>query len=414
MIAEESKRAKVLLSCYACEPNQGSEPGVGWNWTRELSKENDLVVVTRANNQGVIEKHLSELSGRDIEFVYYDLPQWLLALKKWGIINTSLYYAIWQRGIKRKMNVRMPEFDIVHHMTFNMFLCPGYWRPKHAKLILGPLGGGSCVSGGYLSLFGGKAWIQCIRKKIVESWQWVPQLKKTFDRAHLILCANEDTFNLLKPNYLNKCRLHLETGFDQDKIRKESSCSKDNSHFVQVGSIEPRKGWKLTLAAVKILMNEHGIGDIHVNFIGAGPEYQAAIDMAEQLGLSENITFHGNKSLRETQEVLSQARALLFPSVRDTSGNVVLEAMSQGVPVICLNHQGVKEMTDNECAIQIKPENISQTVRDMSSAMKKLYNDEIMARKMGDAGIRRIRKCYTWSAKQEFMKNVYESVLDSK
>ena len=32
------KKKKILLSAYACEPNEGSEPGVGWNWAIELKK----------------------------------------------------------------------------------------------------------------------------------------------------------------------------------------------------------------------------------------------------------------------------------------------------------------------------------------------------------------------------------------
>ena len=47
-----SKKLKVLLSAYACEPNKGSEPGVGWNWLIEIAKLNHKVtVITRSNNK---------------------------------------------------------------------------------------------------------------------------------------------------------------------------------------------------------------------------------------------------------------------------------------------------------------------------------------------------------------------------
>ncbi|AST06080.1 hypothetical protein AF2641_03890 [Anoxybacillus flavithermus] len=52
---------KVLLSAYACEPNRGSEPGVGWNWAIELSKKGyEVWVLTRANNQDVIDNFLAK------------------------------------------------------------------------------------------------------------------------------------------------------------------------------------------------------------------------------------------------------------------------------------------------------------------------------------------------------------------
>ena len=39
---------KILLSAFACAPNTGSEPGVGWRWAIELAKQHEVVVVTDA------------------------------------------------------------------------------------------------------------------------------------------------------------------------------------------------------------------------------------------------------------------------------------------------------------------------------------------------------------------------------
>ena len=48
---------KILAIAYACEPNRGSEPGVGWNWVKLISAISncELSVITRANNQRVID-----------------------------------------------------------------------------------------------------------------------------------------------------------------------------------------------------------------------------------------------------------------------------------------------------------------------------------------------------------------------
>ncbi len=408
------KRTRVLLSCYACEPNQGSEPGVGWNWTKVMSKENDLVVVTRANNQKVIEKNISQLEGQNVEFVYYDLPKWLLVLKKKRILKTSLYYAFWQLGIRRKMKRQLEQFDIVHHMTFNMFLCPGYWRPKKAKLILGPLGGGSCVPEGYLSLFGKKAWVQKIRKIIVNQWRWVPTLKKTFDRADVILCANEDTYRLLEGKYADKLKLHLETGYDGSKIEQHKITSRRKSGFVQIGNIEARKGWRITLLAAHQLVSVRNFSDFKIEFIGSGPEAKEAHRLVIELGLEDVITFHGRKSLAETQEMLKSARALLFPSVRDTSGNVVLEAMSQGVPVVCIAHQGAKEMTDDSCSIRMEPSYVTKSVEYLADAILRFQSDDDLVQRMGESGMERVKSHFTWTSKQVYMQSLYDSLIDNK
>ena len=74
---------KILLSAYACEPNKGSEPGVGWNWAINLTKlGHDVTVLTRKNNKSSINKMIKKNKLKSIKFEYYDLPNWLIFIKK--------------------------------------------------------------------------------------------------------------------------------------------------------------------------------------------------------------------------------------------------------------------------------------------------------------------------------------------
>ena len=67
----------ILVSAYGCEPLKGSEPGVGWNWVLQMAKHNRLHVITRANNQEVIESHLPDDLKHQIIFHYYDTPKFI-------------------------------------------------------------------------------------------------------------------------------------------------------------------------------------------------------------------------------------------------------------------------------------------------------------------------------------------------
>lgn len=90
---------KILLSAYACDPNKGSEPGVGWNWAVELSsKGNEVWVITRENNRVSIEKELEAHPRKNLNFCYFDLPIWL-KLREKKIIGIHFYYLLWQVGI---------------------------------------------------------------------------------------------------------------------------------------------------------------------------------------------------------------------------------------------------------------------------------------------------------------------------
>lgn len=74
---------RVLISAYACEPNRGSEAEIGWGIVLELAKENQVWVITRANNKKVHDEEFGRY-GRPVglHFIYYDLPNWAKFYKK--------------------------------------------------------------------------------------------------------------------------------------------------------------------------------------------------------------------------------------------------------------------------------------------------------------------------------------------
>ena len=93
------RKKTILLSAYACEPNKGSEPEVGWQWAINLSKlGHSVYVVTRRNNRKNIEK---SKKNENLNFIYYDLHPWLISLlSRKGNPNFSfLYFYFWQLGI---------------------------------------------------------------------------------------------------------------------------------------------------------------------------------------------------------------------------------------------------------------------------------------------------------------------------
>src|SRR5579864_4765887 len=67
---------RVLLSAYACEPNRGSEPGVGWGTVQALAAHHEVWALTRANNRPAIERETARTPMPSVHFVYYDLPRW--------------------------------------------------------------------------------------------------------------------------------------------------------------------------------------------------------------------------------------------------------------------------------------------------------------------------------------------------
>ena len=136
-----TKHLKIFISAYACEPQKGSEPGIGWNVVNELAKYHEVHVLTRSNNREAIEAALIGRSEAVPVFHYYDLPKWLTFWKK-RRRGYHLYYYLWQYGafFRYRHWVDTFGFDIVQHLTFANFSMPSLFMLCKATTVWGPIG----------------------------------------------------------------------------------------------------------------------------------------------------------------------------------------------------------------------------------------------------------------------------------
>jgi glycosyltransferase involved in cell wall biosynthesis len=133
--------------------------------------------------------------------------------------------------------------------------------------------------------------------------------------------------------------------------------------------------------------------------------------LVKDLGITGKVEFCGNLARNEVWEEMRRAKGLFFSSVRDTSGNVVLEAMSLECPVLCLNHQGSAAMTDETCALRVQPGPWDETVEGFAAALRRLEHEPELVSALGQAGRERVLKQFRWDRKLEVMNEIYASVM---
>jgi glycosyltransferase involved in cell wall biosynthesis len=100
-----------------------------------------------------------------------------------------------------------------------------------------------------------------------------------------------------------------------------------------------------------------------------------------------------------------------FTSVRDTSGNVLLEAMAAGLPAITLKHHGAVEIATDETAVRIEPTSFGATACALGDAMLRFARSPELRRRMGAAGLQRMLDVYAWDKKGEQMNAVYHEAV---
>jgi phosphatidylinositol alpha 1,6-mannosyltransferase len=156
--------------------------------------------------------------------------------------------------------------------------------------------------------------------------------------AKLMFAPNPELVEMLaaatgRPSYL------MKRGIDTQLFAPSRRTRTSNDEFVIgfVGRLSPEKQVRL-LADVEQRLREHGIQNYRFLVVGDG---------SERPWLQENLkqaTLPGVLSGIPLAEAYANMDVFLFPSETDTFGNVVLEAMASGVPVIVSKFGGPKFM----------------------------------------------------------------------
>jgi glycosyltransferase involved in cell wall biosynthesis len=113
--------------------------------------------------------------------------------------------------------------------------------------------------------------------------------------------------------------------------------------FLCVGQIVSRKGIKHLLDACAVLKTQ-GYVNYTVIMVGDGPQRPELETMAQELGLTEQIKWTGWVEYGRLGAFFKEADVFLFPTLEDTWGMVLLEAMAFGKPVLCSQWAGAAEM----------------------------------------------------------------------
>ena len=106
--------------------------------------------------------------------------------------------------------------------------------------------------------------------------------------------------------------------------------------------------------------------------IGTGPEEAWLRSLAKNLDLEDAIKFAGYvPSRQEVLDSLHTYTAFVFPSLHDSGGMVVLEALQAGLPVICLDLGGPGVIVNESCGVVISTiqADETRTVTEIANAM---------------------------------------------
>jgi glycosyltransferase involved in cell wall biosynthesis len=342
---------RVLLSAYACEPNRGSEPEIGWQRALHMLAHADEVwVLTRANNQTAIEADpLAHASG--LHFIYYDLPRWALKLKKQAWFLPA-YFILWQWGAYRaaaRLHHERP-FDRVYHVTFASMQFGSFMGCLGIPFVIGPIAGGERAP--FHLLRGlpirGQA-SELLRDLGMRFQRYSPLTRPAFAAAERIHVTTAGSLLLVPPKWRRKTEVHLAIATHGKSVRKDARRAPSLPRFVFAGHLLHLKGVHFAIQA--LAEARRTVPAATLTLIGSGPHERWLRDVAKKCGVEDAVEFAGQFPRQKLLAEFCSYTALVFPSLHDSGGFVVLEALQNGVPVICLDLGGPGVMVDESCGI---------------------------------------------------------------
>ena len=112
--------------------------------------------------------------------------------------------------------------------------------------------------------------------------------------------------------------------------------------FIFIGQLVFRKGIQQLLQACSHLTAQ-GYNAFTLLIVGDGKERETLQQQVKALGLDVQVVWMGRRSYGSLGMYLKQSDVFVFPTLEDSWGMVVLEAMSFGKPILCSDRAGVAE-----------------------------------------------------------------------
>jgi glycosyltransferase involved in cell wall biosynthesis len=203
----------------------------------------------------------------------------------------------------------------------------------------------------------------------------------------------------------NGVGMHFKPVTDPAELSRVKSLYKlPDRFFFFLGNTDPKKNTKGTLKAYSDFVNRTGSDIFLVMLDYDRTELEKILDQIGDRPLINKILLTGYVKNSDLPAIYSQCSVFLYPSLRESFGIPLLEAMACGVPVITSCTSSMPEIA-GEAAFMIdpfKPEEIS-------AAMAKLTSDQDLRRDLIRKGILQAAK-FTWRSMAEQVLVIYNAI----
>lgn len=413
----------ILLLAYACEPNAGSEYGVGWNIPTFLAKkytEYNVYVLTRSRCKEKIQNELSRLNIPNLHFLFYDIPQWIFYKKEMGSSwGEQINYLLWQLLVKKyiKKQHKCIHFDLIHHITFNQYRTPSPGFFLNIPFVMGPIGGAETIHPSfYQDLQPNTIKKEQIRQqgKDLKLFGWWCKRKKN---KKYFLFSSQENINRISP-YCNAypTRLLPAIAFTPNDFPNNTEIQKSassNFQLIYAGKALDWKGIHIFLKAIQMAYIQNGITNFSVKLIGIRFEEEQKLVMKwiQESELQANVELIPFIQRNELLKLLENCNLSVYPAFRDSGSMSVLEASALGCPTICFNAGGQDAFPDDTLLKITVAETYSQNLQNFAEKLLWAYRHPKETAEIGLKAKNFVYDNMTWESRIDTFHTIYQDIL---
>lgn len=405
-------KLKIFVSAYACEPDLGSEIGVGWHWVLEMSKYFDLWVMTRKSNQESIENWLLKHPEQPkINFLYFDLPKKLRFWKK-GMRGVRTYYVLWQKLTNKIIKQCMEENDIkiYHLLTYGNALWPASSYGQKKFFIWGPTGVGDTIPEEYSQHYSKKGQlIESLRRLSVKTLPLNVGFYKRSRNADLIFCKTESALKSIPEKYRHKAMVFTDVAvetIDTTKYPNVRETTDKKINYFAVGRLDAWRGFDLLIEAFAIAAAENS--DIRLEILGKGSDKERLEGLIDKHQMNPIIKLGGQVPMEEYYKKMANCDVVVNPCLKEGAVTTAFDSMSFGKPLICIDTGGYTRYFNNDYAVVIPLTSRQEVISNLAKGILQLTNTEERIKKGLKA--RGMENQFGWEAKG---KQIHEAITNA-
>lgn len=230
-----------------------------------------------------------------------------------------------------------------------------------------------------------------------------PAIRCIWDKADARVANSQGLKDMALRFYNKKDFEIICNGVDTSVFRPNEKKSKSNTfRILFVSRLIERKGLQYIVPELRKIKEKTG-REIKLIVVGDGPYREKLEKMAQDWMVKDLIAFEGQKSKEEIVSYYQNADLFIFPSEKEGMPNVVLEAMSCGLPVLMSPCEGSKELIhDNGYIVD---------VTDFSQKIVELINSKENLKKMGTKSRQIIEEKFDWTITVSKYLKIFDDIL---